>query len=99
VYRFLLVMCYTVVTMGGVSLCHFGHSQELELSRALGSSQRLNRLSQRSTEGFKVCAKGKERISRTQWVPQKLKEGSTYSETTKTVILAVCGDAQGQLVV
>jgi hypothetical protein len=99
VYCFPLVMCYTVVTMGGVDLCNFGHSQELELSRALGSSQRLNKLLQRSTGGFGACAKGEKGISRTQWVPQKLKGGSTYSETTKTVILTACGDVQGQLVV
>jgi hypothetical protein len=38
-------------------------------------------------------------ILEAQWVPQKLKGGSTYSETTKTVILIAGRNAQGRLVV
>ena len=37
--------------------------------------------------------------SEAQWVPEKFMEGSTYRETTKTVMVIACEDAQGQLAV
>jgi hypothetical protein len=98
------VCCPPLVTVlhtfgnGGVGWCNFGHSQELELSRALGSA-RAQQAWQHSTEGFGACAKEEVMILEAQWVPRKLKEGSTYRETTKTVILTAWRDAQGRLVV
>lgn len=98
VYHLRLVTVLHISGNGGVGWCNLGHGQELELSRALGSA-RAQQAWQHSTKGFGACAKEEGMILEAQWVPQKLKEGSTYSETTKTVILIAGRNAQGRLVV
>jgi hypothetical protein len=79
-----------------VRLCDFGHGQEMELSRAPTRAQRSHKLLQRSTRWLRVCAKEGERIPWSNVCYRSL-EKLTYSETTKTVILIACRDAQGQL--
>jgi hypothetical protein len=58
-YRPPLVTVLHTSGNGGVGWCNLGHSQELELSRALGSA-RAQQVWQHSTEGFGACAKEEE---------------------------------------
>jgi hypothetical protein len=67
VYHLPLVTVLYISGNGGVGWCNLGHSQEVELSRALGSA-RAQQAWQHSTEGFGACAKEEGMILEAQWV-------------------------------